>query len=162
MNELKTFSALTICQLKIKGLTDTFNFKKDHVSTVLEIKKMQMSQSLKILIVDDEFLIRKALTLSAEKKGHKVKSAENGTEGLKVWLDFKPDLVFLDVLMPDMDGFTVLKKIPENLKTKVILISAHDDLRQKEIENAGADLFIKKPFPDIFQLIEQAEKLVKM
>lgn len=119
-----------------------------------------MSQSLKILIVDDEFLIRKALTLSAEQRGHKVKSAENGTKGITTWLEFKPDLIFLDVLMPDMDGFTVLNQIPENLKTKVILISAHDDLSQKEIEKAGADLFIKKPFPDVFQLIEQAEKLL--
>ena len=120
-----------------------------------------MSKSLKILIVDDEFLIRKALTLSAEKREHRVKSAENGTKGLKIWLEFKPDLVFLDVLMPDMDGFIVLNQVPENLKTKVILISAHDDLSQKEIEKAGADLFIKKPFPDVFQLIEQAEKLIE-
>ena len=119
-----------------------------------------MSQSLKILIVDDELLIRKALALSSEQRGHRVKSAENGTRGLKAWLDFKPELVFLDVLMPDMDGFTLLRQIPENLKTKVILISAHDDLSQKDIEKAGADLFIKKPFDDIFKLIEQAEKLV--
>ena len=120
-----------------------------------------MSRSLKILIVDDELLIRKALTLSAEKRTHKVKSAENGIKGLRIWREFKPDLVFLDVLMPDMDGLTVLHQAPENPQTKVILISAHDDLSQKEIEKAGADLFIKKPFADIFQLIEQAEKLVR-
>ena len=120
-----------------------------------------MLKSLKFLIVDDELLIRKAITLSAKQRGHKTQSAENGIEGLKIWKEFKPDLVFLDVLMPDMDGFTVLNHVPENVKTKVILISAHDDLSQKEIENAGADLFIKKPFPDIFQLIEKAENLVK-
>ena len=120
-----------------------------------------MTRSLKILIVDDEALIRKALTLSAEKRGHKVKSAENGAKGLKVWLDFKPDLVFLDVLMPDMDGFAVLNQIPENLKTKVIMISAHDDLDEKKTKKSGVDLFIKKHFPDVFQLIEQAEELIK-
>lgn len=120
-----------------------------------------MLRSLKILIVDDETLIRKALTLSAEKRGHKVKSAENGAKGLKTWLDFKPDLIFLDVLMPDMNGFAVLNHIPENLKAKIIMISAHDDLDEKETEKAGVDLFIKKPFPDVFQLIKQAEELVK-
>ena len=119
-----------------------------------------MSRILKILIVDDELLIRKALTLSAEQRKHRVKSAENGTKGLKIWLDFKPELVFLDVLMPDMDGFTLLRQIPDNLKTKVILISAHDDLSQKELAEAGADLFIKKPFANVFQLMAQAEKLV--
>ena len=120
-----------------------------------------MSQNFKILVVDDELLIRKAITLSAKQRGHKTQSAKNGTEGLKIWKEFKPDLVFLDVLMPDMDGFTVLHQVPENVRTKVILISAHDNLNQKEIEKAGADLFIKKPFSNIFQLIEKAENLVK-
>ena len=120
-----------------------------------------MSESLKILIVDDERLIRKALALSAEQRGHRVQLAENGTKGLKIWLDFKPELIFLDVLMPDMDGFALLRRIPESLKTKVILISAHDDLSQKDLAEAGADLFIKKPFANIFQLMERAERLVE-
>ena len=116
-------------------------------------------QSLKILIVDDEQLIRKALKLSAEYRGHKVKTAENGVRGLEVWRDFKPDLIFLDVLMPGMDGFAVLQRVPEDLKTKVIMISAHDDLNREKAEKAGADLFVKKPFSDVFLLMEQAEEL---
>ena len=117
-------------------------------------------RSLKILIVDDEQLIRKALKLSAERRGHRVKTAEDGAVGLEVWRNFKPDLIFLDVLMPGMDGFAVLQQIPESLKTKVIMISAHDELNREKAEKAGADLFIRKPFSDVFVLMEQAEELV--
>ena len=115
---------------------------------------------IKILIVDDEFLIRKALQLGAESRGHIVRIAENATQGLKLWREMDPDLVFLDVLMPDRSGLSVLSDKPKNSKAKVILISAHDDLNERETGKSKADLFIKKPFPDIFQLIEQAESLL--
>ena len=114
---------------------------------------------LKILIVDDELLIRRALSLAGKMRGHIVKEAENGQKALKIWPVFQPDLVFIDILMPEMDGFELLEKIPKDSKTKLIMISAHDEWDEKDIKKRGVDLFIQKPFENIFQVIETAEEL---
>ena len=115
---------------------------------------------MNILIVDDETLIQKSFLLAAKSRGHTVFVASNGVEALEIWDQAKPDLLFLDVLMPKMDGFTFLKKMPQKNKPKIIMISAHDELNDEEVEGAGVDLFVKKPFQDIYLLIEQGEKLV--
>ena len=119
-----------------------------------------MSRALKILIVDDEPLIRRSLSLAGQSREHITKEAENGQTALELWPVFQPDLAFIDILMPKMNGFELLKKIPETSKTKIIIISAHDDLREKDIKQKGVDLFIQKPFENIFKLIEKAEKLM--
>ena len=118
------------------------------------------NNSLKFLIIDDEYLIRKALALSIESFGHSVQMASNGKEGLKIWEAFSPHFVFLDVLMPDSNGFTVLKSKPKNSKAKIILMSAHDELSEKKLREAEVDLFIKKPFDNIFHLIEKVKRLM--
>ena len=117
--------------------------------------------SLKILVADDEPLIRQSLKLAGESQGHIVQAVEDGLQALSVWSSFDPDLAFIDVLMPNVDGLELLEKIPKDSKAKTIIISAHDKMSEKDIKNRGADLFIKKPFSDIFQLIEQAEELIK-
>lgn len=119
-----------------------------------------MEKVLKILVLDDEFLIRRSLQMTAESLGHQVKTAADGKTALSFWSDFNPDLAFVDILMPGMTGFEFLKKIPKDSSAKIILISAHDNLEEKEIKSAGASLFVKKPFDDIFKLMEKAVKLV--
>ena len=114
---------------------------------------------LNILVIDDEVLIQKIFSLVAKDRGHNVKVASDGVKGLKDWEEFNPDLVFLDVLMPNMDGFTVLKKKPKNSQAKIIMMSAHDDLDDEKIKQTKVDLFIKKPFTDIYALMEQGENL---
>ena len=115
---------------------------------------------MKFLIVDDEALIRKALLMAAKKAGHEVREAGNGKEALKVLESFTPDLAFVDILMPEMDGLEFLKEVKPGLKAKIILISAHDELDEQELKNKGADLFIRKPFPNVFELIKRAEDLI--
>ena len=110
--------------------------------------------------MDDEPLIRRSLKLAGESRGHIMKEAEDGLSALSLWPSFDPDLAFIDILLPKMDGLTLLKKILKNSKTKTILISAHDKMSEEDIKKSGADLFVKKPFADIFQLIEQAEALI--
>jgi len=119
-----------------------------------------VKKSFKILVVDDELLIRRSLKLAGKKRGHIVKEAEDGIEALSLWCSFNPDLAFIDILMPNMDGLELLKNIPKDSKTKVIIISAHDKMNEEDIKNKGADLFIRKPFEDVFHLIEKAEKLI--
>ncbi len=116
---------------------------------------------MKILVVDDENLVRRALMRACQSRGHEVKEAQGGVEGVRIWLEYKPDLVFLDVLMPDLNGPHVIEHVGLSQKTKIVLMSAYtggyDLQKAKEL---GADIFIPKPFEDIFQIVELAEDLV--
>ncbi len=114
---------------------------------------------MKILIVDDEPLIRRSLQRVAESRNHLVIEAADGEIGLKLWRQEKPDLVFLDVLMPGLTGPQVLKEVQPS-SAKVILISAYTgEYNVDTAKNLGADLFIPKPFHNIFEVIEKAEEL---
>lgn len=127
---------------------------------------------MKILIVDDEALVRKSLARACRAKGHEVFEATDGVEGLARWKEVQPDLVFLDVLMPGMSGPEVLQAVaqqavvgPSGRRARVILISAysgeHDvGAKSSAAPVSGADLFIPKPFDDIFAVVAKAEALV--
>ena len=120
-----------------------------------------MKKKLKILIVDDEPLISRSLKMASESLGHLAKNVSSAEEALTVWPLFQPDLAFIDILMSGMSGLELLKQIPRKSHAKTILISAHDKLNEEEIKKAGADFFVKKPFDDIFVLIQQAEQLAE-
>ena len=113
-----------------------------------------------MLIVDDELLVRRSLQRVCASRGHEIAEAEDGQAGLDLWRSWDPDLVFLDVLMPKMTGLEVLQTLgPENT-ARVILMSAYSGtLDDRQAQNAGADLFLSKPFPNIFSVVEQAEEL---
>jgi Response regulator containing CheY-like receiver, AAA-type ATPase, and DNA-binding domains len=116
---------------------------------------------VKFLIIDDEALVRRSLARALRAKGHEVVEAVDGTEGLKLWLETQPNLVFLDVLMPGMTGPEVLKSIGANKNAKVILMSAFSGEHNiQTAQQMGADLFLTKPFEDIFAVIAQAEEMV--
>ena len=107
------------------------------------------SKTKKLLIVDDEELVRKMVTLWFEREGFSVITADNGTEGLRLAIEEKPDVVLLDIMMPGLHGFEVCKKIreqPQLSKTIIIMTSARSykpDLdKAKEL---GADDYVIKP-----------------
>jgi CheY-like chemotaxis protein len=114
---------------------------------------------MKILIVDDEVLVRRSLQRACLSRGHTVEQAEDGQRGIEIWQNWNPDLVFLDVLMPKLSGIEVLKKFDGKHSAKVILMSAYTGGGGEPPQTAGADLFLTKPFPDIFSVIDQAEEL---
>lgn len=115
---------------------------------------------MKILIIDDEALVRRSLGRALKMKGHEVLEAENGTEGLILWRSSSPDLIFLDVLMPGMTGPEVLKAMGADFTSKVILISAFSgEHNMQTAQQMGASLFIPKPFEDIFAVVKIAEDL---
>lgn len=116
---------------------------------------------LKVLIIDDEPLVRRSLARALKSRGHQTVEAEDGTQGLAAWRTEAPDLVFLDVLMPGMTGPQVLKEIGKPHPGKVILISAFSGEHNMETATQmGADLFIPKPFDNIFSVVSLAEELV--
>jgi CheY-like chemotaxis protein len=119
-------------------------------------------RKLKILIIDDEPLVRRVLSRVFKGRGHEVFEAFEGGAGLLKWRKNFPDLVFLDVLMPGLSGPEVLKEICLENRAKVILMSAYSG--EHNIDTAqqmGAHLFVAKPFENIFKLAEQAEELVE-
>ena len=88
--------------------------------------------------------------------------ATNGVEGLQSWKAWKPDLVFLDVLMPSMTGPEVLKEIRNESTAKVILMSAFSgEHNMQTAQQMGANIFVPKPFEDIFAVVTLAEGLLK-
>ena len=117
---------------------------------------------MKILIVDDENLVRTALRRAAESRGHVVFEAQDGLEGLKRWNETQPDLVFLDVIMPGLTGPSLLKELGDDVKAKVILMSAYmgDWKENGQSIPETVSLFISKPFNNIFDVIQKAEGIV--
>jgi CheY-like chemotaxis protein len=118
---------------------------------------------MKVLIIDDEPLIRRSLSRAFKSQSHDTQEAEDGLVGLQIWLEWQPDLVFLDVLMPHMSGPQVLeemKRLRPEFATKVILMSAFSGIHNMESAlQMGAKLFISKPFEDIFQIVNKAVNL---
>ena len=105
---------------------------------------------MKILIVDDEKLIQQTLSHVAQVRGHSCASAGNEQEGLKVWRCFQPDLVFLDLVLPDGNGFSLMEQAP---RSSVVLMSAYEQFKEKALEK-GAFLFLTKPFENIFHTFD--------
>lgn len=100
-----------------------------------------------ILVVDDEKSIRNFLQLSIEMQGYKCIDASDGASALMLALSRSPDVLVLDLGLPDMDGVEVIKKLRTVSQIPIIIISARGHEREKiEALDAGADDYLVKPF----------------
>ena len=103
--------------------------------------------SYKILIADDEPQIRDLLKLYLENEGYEVSEAEDGAQALRLLRVWKPDLCVLDIMMPGMDGYQVLRQLRQESNIPVIILSAKDADSEKILGlNLGADDYLSKPF----------------
>ena len=101
----------------------------------------------KILIADDEAEIRDLLKLYLENEGYAVIEAADGVEAINLVNQQSPDLCILDIMMPKMDGYKVLRKIRETSNVPVMILSAKDADSEKILGlNLGADDYMAKPF----------------
>ncbi len=101
----------------------------------------------KILIIDDEKEIRKLLYIILSTNGYKVEESENGNKGITSTAFLKPDLILLDLSLPDIDGLEVLKQIREFSKSPVIILSVREQENSKITAlDSGADDYVTKPF----------------
>jgi DNA-binding response OmpR family regulator len=102
----------------------------------------------KVLVIDDEAMIRKTVRLACEKEGYAVQEAENGAEALAKLDSFRPDIILLDLMLPDISGFDVCRDIRRaGTKVPILILSA----KTEEIDvvvglEIGADDYISKPF----------------
>jgi len=127
-----------------------------------ERKQKTMEKPKKILIVDDEVLVIQALTKKLKKESFLVDAAYDGEEALLKVDKLKPDLILLDIIMPKLDGISVLKKLKESKETQdipvLILTNLYDDKKVAEVLRTGnTDYLIKveHPLDDIIQKVKE-------
>lgn len=106
-----------------------------------------MNNNTSILIVDDEIQIRKLLEISLETNNYKVNIATNGKEGISLAASHQPDLILLDLGLPDEDGQIILKKLREWFSNPIIILSVKNSEEEivKALDN-GANDYLTKPF----------------
>lgn len=106
-----------------------------------------MEKGARILIIDDEPQIRRLLRVSLTAHGYDVDECQTGQEGINRTAVFKPDLILLDLGLPDIDGKVVVDAIREWSKVPIIILTARDQENEKIAAlDAGADDYITKPF----------------
>ncbi|MEM6524238.1 MAG: response regulator transcription factor [Bacteroidota bacterium] len=110
---------------------------------------MGSKQSQKVLVVDDEESILELLKYNLEKQGYEVKTASNGFEGVEKAKKFQPDLILLDIMMPDQDGVETcrqIREVPDLSNVFIIFLTARSE-EYSEIAafDVGADDYITKP-----------------
>ena len=118
----------------------------------------------KILVVDDDTSINELIKINLELAGYQVLQAYDGIKGFALVKQELPSLVILDVMMPDVDGFTVAKRIRENEETKnipIIMLTALSQLNDKVNGfNIGVDDYLVKPF-EVEELLVRVRALLK-
>jgi len=120
-----------------------------------------MAQPFNILVVDDEDALRNVLSSELQSEGYSVVSAGDGDEAIAILQQKIFDLVLLDIKMPRVDGFEVLRFIKErHANTKVIMLTGFADLKNAiESKKLGAEDFVSKPY-DLVDLLTTIERVL--
>ena len=117
---------------------------------------------LRVLVVDDDPDIRTLLAMNLELSGYRVTEARDGREGSALARDLRPDLIVLDVMMPEVDGLDVLRGLkadPETSEIPVVMLTAKtEDASVWQGWEAGAAYYLTKPF-ELSQLLRFIETL---
>jgi two-component system KDP operon response regulator KdpE len=107
----------------------------------------RINDKVRVLVVDDELAIRRLLNNTLTAKGYHIDLASYGQEALEVSGRFRPDLIILDLGLPDVDGMLVLQQLRERTKVPIIILTGRGEENMKvQALDAGADDYITKPF----------------
>jgi excisionase family DNA binding protein len=115
-----------------------------------------------VLLVDDDPQVREVVRVNLELEGYAVREASSATEGLAALEEEAPDLILLDVMMPQVDGWEMLRRVQERHgvgSIPVVMFSGQLDLGTEAAAERGAQGFVGKPF-DLRALIEQTKQIV--
>lgn len=106
-----------------------------------------MANGIKVLVIDDEPQIRRLLNITLEAQGYEVYEAGGGQEGIFLAAKLRPDLVILDLGLPDLDGVEVVRRLREWTQTPILILSVREGDQDKVgALDAGADDYLTKPF----------------
>jgi len=124
------------------------------------------SRSKKVLIVEDDSLLAKVLSESFLIEKFQVATVNNGLEVAKIVETFKPDIILLDLIIPGIDGFAVLKKLKSDIKTKdipVLVLSNLSDVGDvKSIKVLGADEYFIKSNTEMEKIVKYVKNRLKV
>ena len=122
---------------------------------------MNKKEEATIVVVDDEPSIRQLLMAALHFQGFEVISASTGSEAIEVIKRNKPDLVVLDVMLPDIDGFTVTRRLrKEGIESPVLFLTARDDTQDKIMGlTVGGDDYVTKPL-ELRELVVRVKNLL--
>ncbi len=123
---------------------------------------METVEKERILVIEDEAHIADGIRLNLAIQGFDVKIAQDGIAGLESWRAWNPDLIILDIMLPMIDGFSILKTIrKEDEKIPVLILSARGDTKDKiKGLKYGVDDYLSKPF-DLEEFLLRVERLLK-
>lgn len=125
-----------------------------------------MENAKKLLIIDDEKMIAEPLAERFESEGFKIEMATDGEEGLQKALEILPDLILLDVVMPKMDGLTMLGKLRENEKGKnipvIVFTNTNDAEKISKAVEGGASEFLVKVDWSLEDLVKKVKNKLGM
>lgn len=129
-----------------------------------ERRRVHARRGLRVLIVDDSRTIVAALSHMLSQNGYETSSAEDAETALKMASEDPPDLIFLDIVLPGMSGFSALRKLRRETATRsvpVVMISGNPQaVEEFYLEKIGADGFMKKPFGR-YEVFSRIEALVR-
>lgn len=106
-----------------------------------------MKTTTKVAVVDDERHVREMLELGLTREGYAVRSAADGAQALELVGQWQPDIIILDVMLPKIDGFTLLPMLRKKTEAPIIMLTAKGDVPDKVVAlDRGADDYLAKPF----------------
>ncbi len=154
------FSPDEVIEKVRKYLNEEYNENKDSNKTIL-----QDHQNVKILLVEDDQFLASLVAQRLSKAGYKIISATDGVQVLKIFEENTPDLVLMDIIMPEMNGMEVLKNIKSQEKYKdtsiIIFSNLGQDHEIEEAMKAGADDFLVKVNFTLKEVVEKIELHLK-
>ena len=114
-----------------------------------------------ILIVEDDPNISELVQMYLEKEGYSTRVASDGRQGIDLFRQVRPDLVLLDIMLPVMDGWSVLRTIRQDSKAPVIMLTAKSETNDKvQGLKQGADDYLTKPF-EMKELLARVEAVLR-
>lgn len=120
-----------------------------------------MNGKQRILIADDDANIAELISLYLMKEGYETKKAGDGREALRLVPTFDPDLIILDIMMPEMDGYEVCREVRKNNTTPIIMLTAKGETFDKVLGlELGADDYMVKPF-DTKELVARVKAVLR-
>ncbi|PLX12141.1 MAG: DNA-binding response regulator, partial [Marinilabiliales bacterium] len=120
---------------------------------------------IRSIVVDDEKVAREGVSMLLLKDSdfELLDTCANGSQAVESIIHYEPDVVFLDIQMPDMNGFEVLKSLPESVKPLIVFITAFDQYAIKAFEASAFD-YLLKPFDDdrFFDVLKRTKKQISL